>query len=219
MDFITKDRLKKAGLPVPENPLLLSIAFKALKIKKINKLYRDHLAGHEGVDFVDAILKALNVQYHIADDEWKNIPESGPFIVISNHPFGFIDGVIMIHIMARRNPEFKVLANYFLKGFFPLKDFFLDLNPFESRSNSNVKGLRQAIKHLAKGFPLGLFPAGEVSTIQGLWGKVEDKPWDPTVIKFIVNSGVTVVPMYFGGKNSNAFHIKGKIHQIGRAHV
>lgn len=212
MDFITKDRLKKAGLPVPENPLLLSIAFKALKIKKINKLYRDHLAGHEGVDFVDAILKALNVQYHIADDEWKNIPESGPFIVISNHPFGFIDGVIMIHIMARRNPEFKVLANYFLKGFFPLKDFFLDLNPFESRSNSNVKGLRQAIKHLAKGFPLGLFPAGEVSTIQGLWGKVEDKPWDPTVIKFIVNSGVTVVPMYFGGKNSNAFHIKGKIH-------
>lgn len=212
MDFITQESLKKAGIPIPNNRFLTNIAFRVLKINLINKLFNNHLAGLKGLDFVDAILKAQNISYQIAPDELKNIPEKGPFIVISNHPFGFIDGIIMIHIMAKRNPEFKVLANFFLKGFFPMKDFFLDLNPFETHSNSNIKGLRQALRQLSNGFPLGLFPSGEVSTVRGLWGKVEDKQWDQTVIKFIVNSGVTVIPMFFGGKNSNAFHIKGKIH-------
>lgn len=212
MNFITKQSLKDAGLPVPENRILRSLAFKVLKINKINKLYSEHLSGLDGIDFISALLKALNIQYQIAPEELKNIPERGPFIVISNHPFGFIDGVIMIHIMAQRNPDFKVLANFFLKGFYPIKDFFLDLNPFESRSHSNVKGLKQAISHLANGFPLGIFPSGEVSTVHGFWGKVEDKPWDPTIVKFIVNSKLPVVPLFFGGKNSRAFHIKGKIH-------
>lgn len=212
MNFITKQSLNDAGLPVPENRIFRSLAFKVLKINKINKLYNEHLSGLTGIEFISALLKALNIQYQVAPEELKNIPERGPFIVISNHPFGFIDGVIMIHIMAQRNPDFKVLANFFLKGFYPIKDFFLDLNPFETRSHSNVKGLKQAISHLAQGFPLGIFPSGEVSTVQGFWGKVEDKPWEPTIVKLILNSKVPVVPLFFRGKNSSAFHIKGKIH-------
>ncbi len=212
MDLITAEKLKDAGLPVPKNRIIRSLAFRLLKIEKMNKLYRNNLVGLKGVDFVDGLLKALNINYKIANEELKNIPGPGPFIVISNHPFGFIDGVIMLQIMARKNPEFKVLANYFLKGFHPIKDFFLELNPFASKSSSNIKGLRKALHRLSEGHPLGLFPAGEVSTVKGIWGKVEDKPWDPTVIKFIVNAGVKVIPMYFGGRNSNSFHFLGKIH-------
>lgn len=212
MDFITKESLKHAGLPVPENRLLRNLAFRVLKINKINKLYRDHLSGMEGLEFIDKLLQSLNIRYQISPEELKNIPSQGPFIVISNHPFGFVDGLIMIHILASHNPDFKVLANFFLKGFYPIKDYFLDLNPFETRSHSNVKGLRQAMHHLAQGLPLGIFPSGEVSTVQGLWGKVEDKTWDPAIVRFITKTGVPVVPIFFKGKNSRGFHIKGKIH-------
>ena len=102
--------------------------------------------------------------------------------------------------------------DFFLKEIAPLKDSFIDLNPFENHSSDNISGLKKAFKHLKEGHPIGIFPAGEVATMQKGFGKIEDKEWDATVIKFLLKANVPIVPMFFNGHNSLVFHLLGKIH-------
>jgi putative hemolysin len=212
MDLISFSRIEKMGLKFPKNPILKSFLFRYLKVRRMNRLYKAHLVGHQGIRFIEKLMGAMNIHFEIPPEELKNIPEKGPFLVISNHPYGFLDGVALINLVGRQRNDFKVLANYFLSEFEPIRDYFIPLNPFEGKNRMNVNGLRVALTHLRDGKPLGLFPAGEVATMQKGFGKIEDKEWDPAVIRFIKSAGVPVIPVYFFGSNSFIFHLLGKIH-------
>ena len=212
INFKTSERMKDTGIKIPENPLLRIALASYLRIPKINKLYRTHLTELKGTDFINKLLDSLNISVEIDSNDLKNIPNEGPFIVISNHPFGFLDGLIMLKVFANYNPDYKVLANYFLNEFQPISSMFIPLNPFQTSDKMNTKGLKAAIGHLKEGKPIGIFPAGEVSTYQSGLRKIKDKEWDEAIVRFIKKMNVPVLPVYFYGKNSRWFHLLGKVH-------
>ncbi|MEH0155847.1 GNAT family N-acyltransferase [Limibacter armeniacum] len=194
------------------NNVTAELVMRLLKLRKFNKLY-DKLTAEQGVELIESILKEMNVKCDFRDEDLKHIPKSGPFIVVANHPFGLLDGIILLHLIRKVRPDFKVMANFLLHRVEPLKEFFIPVNPFAQKGSVvSKKGIRDALQHLKDGYPLGIFPAGEVSTYQSMKGGVQDKAWEIPAIKLIKHAEVPVVPVYFDGKNSLLFHLLGKLH-------
>jgi hypothetical protein len=109
--------------------------------------------------------------------------------------------------MLERQPDFKIIANFLLHRIEPLKPYVMPVNPFENHKDtqSSFRGMKDALRHLSDNKPLGIFPAGEVSTYKD--GKlVVDKPWEEGAIKLIKKAKVPVVPIYFHAKNSRLFY-------------
>lgn len=184
-----------------------------LKLNKLNKLYSENCCK-DGIEFIDALIDELGVKFEFDEEELKRIPKEGPFITISNHPFGGIDGIILIKLVCMVRPDFKAMANFLLKKVEPIQDYFLGVNPFESRKGaaSSTGGIKEALRHLSNGMPLGIFPAGEVSSYQSQTNNITDKQWMPSILKLIKKAEVPVVPIYFQGSNSLIFHLLGMIH-------
>jgi putative hemolysin len=212
MKQISDNSLEELGFRLPSNAVIKKLLFSYLRINKMNELLGDQGPQTNGVNFIEEVFKKLNINYKISDEDLRNIPQTQPFIILSNHPFGFLDGLIMLHLVGKQRPDFKVMANFFLKQFKALEDSFIELNPFETKNSQNYRGMRLAYQHLRDGHPVGLFPAGEVATMQKRLSKIEDKAWDTSIIRFILNANVPIIPMYFEGNNSLFFHLIGKLH-------
>ena len=119
--------------------------------------------------------------------------------------------------MLEQRKDFKIIANFLLQRIEPLKPFIMPVNPFEDHKDaqSSLAGFKNSIMHLRNGHPLGVFPAGEVSTYRD--GKlVVDKPWEESAMKLIQRAKVPVVPIYFHAKNSSLFYKLSKISDIFR---
>ena len=215
--LITKADIKKAiNIHGLLGNTIASIAMPLLGITRMNKLHGKaaHLNGRE---FTTAILKELNIKYEIPSKELDYIPQEGPFIVVSNHPFGAVDGIILIDVFSAARPDVKFLTNFILSHIDNLKEFFFPVNPFTDKPDlsQSFSGLRQAAENIKNGAPLCLFPAGEVATTYGS-SIIQDKEWPSTIIKLVKNSGVPVLPVYVHGTNSRFFHWLGKIHPVLR---
>ncbi len=187
------------------------ILMKVLKISTLNKFYKrnKHLSG---LDFLDAILNEFQIKFEIPEEDMKRLPKEGPYITISNHPLGGIDGILLLKLMLEQRGDFKIIANFLLHRIEPLKPYIMPVNPFEDRKDaaSSITGFKNAILHLREGHPLGLFPAGEVSTYRD--GKlVVDKEWEVAAMKLIQKAEVPVVPIYFHAKNSRLFYRLSKL--------
>jgi putative hemolysin len=207
-DFIKAAKLSRFGGKGTANVLM-----EILQINKINRLYSD-LSHLEGIEFIDKLLEKLEITFEVSDTELDRIPKTGAFISISNHPFGGIDGLLLIKIISKTRPDIKVMANFLLQRVEPVKDYFLPVNPFEEHKDvkSSITGIKLALKHLKDGLPLGIFPAGEVSSFSEDDLGIADKAWETSALKMIKKSEVPVVPIYFQGANSKLFHLLGLIH-------
>ena len=187
------------------------ILMKVLKISTLNKIY-DHNKHLEDVAFLNGILDELQIKFEIPEEDLKRLPKDGAYITISNHPLGGIDGILLLKLMLEREPNFKIIANFLLHRIVPLKKYIMPVNPFENHKDakSSVVGIKETLRHLSDGKPLGIFPAGEVSTYKD--GKlVVDKPWEEGALKLIRKAKVPVVPIYFHAKNSRLFYWLSKI--------
>jgi putative hemolysin len=187
------------------------LLMKALKISTLNKVY-DRNKHLEDVPFLNAILDDLEIKFEIPEEDLKRLPKEGAYITISNHPLGGIDGVLLLKLMLEREPNFKIIANFLLHRIEPLKKYIMPVNPFENHKDvkSSVVGIKETLRHLRDGKPLGMFPAGEVSTYKD--GKLMvDKPWEEGAIKVIRKAQVPVIPIYFHAKNSRLFYFLSKI--------
>ncbi|WP_296317033.1 lysophospholipid acyltransferase family protein [Winogradskyella sp. UBA3174] len=187
------------------------VLMKVLKISTLNKFYKrnKHLSS---VDFLDAILDEFQIKFEIPEEDMKRLPKEGPYITISNHPLGGIDGILLLKLMLEQRSDFKIIANFLLHRIEPLKPYIMPVNPFEDRKDaaSSITGFKNAILHLREGHPLGVFPAGEVSTYKD--GKlVVDKEWEVAAMKLIQKAEVPVVPIYFHAKNSRLFYRLSKL--------
>lgn len=184
---------------------------KLLKISAINKIYdrNKHLSD---LDFINALLDEFEIDFEIPEEDLKRIPKTGPFITISNHPLGGIDGILLLKVLLERRPDFKIMANFLLHRVAPLKPYVMPVNPFENNKDvkSSFTGFKAAISHLREGYPLGVFPAGEVST-QKDDHIIIDKQWEEAAMKLIKKAGVPVVPIYFHAKNSGFFYRLAKM--------
>lgn len=192
------------------------LLMKTLKITTLNKIY-DRNKHLENLDFLNAILEEFQIEFEIDPEELKRLPKKGPYITISNHPLGGIDGILLLKLMQEHDPNFKIVANFLLHRIEPLKPYIMPVNPFENNKDvkSSVIGLKETLRHLSDGKPLGIFPAGEVSTYKD--GKlVVDKPWEEGAIKLIKKAQVPVVPIYFHATNSRLFYFLSKINPTMR---
>ncbi len=181
------------------------------RLSELNRIYDKH-KHLEAVDFLTAVLDYLSVVYEIPEKDLKRIPKQGPFITISNHPLGAIDGMILMKLLIERRPDYKVMANFLLQRLKPLDPYIMPVNPFEDRkeAKSSLSGIKEAFQQLQQEKPLGIFPAGEVSTTK-VDKTIVDKPWLLEAIKLIKKAEVPVVPIYFHAKNSSSFYRLAKI--------
>ena len=192
---------------------IVSAVMRLAKINKVNDLY-DKIKDLEGQEFFDKLLGELNVKYLAFQEDLAKIPKTGPFILVSNHPLGALDGVIMCKILTEIRPDFKVMGNFLLTKIKPMEPYVISVNPFEKRKEaySSMSGMREALKHLSEGGCLGIFPAGEVSNKNNEYNEILDKEWQEPALKLIKKAQVPVVPMYFHAKNSKLFYNVSKIH-------
>ncbi|PQV46023.1 putative hemolysin [Jejuia pallidilutea] len=187
------------------------LLMKVLKISTLNKIYNRNKHLSE-VDFLNGILGDFQIKFEIPEEDLKRLPKDGAYITVSNHPLGGIDGILLLKLMLEQRKDFKIIANFLLHRIAPLKPYIMPVNPFEDRKDakSSVAGFKNAILHLREGHPLGIFPAGEVSTYRD--GKlVVDRPWEEAAMKLIKKAEVPIVPIYFHAKNSKLFYKLSKI--------
>jgi putative hemolysin len=192
------------------------ILVRLTKLSDINEFYDNH-KQLEGPEFLEAILDHYEIDFEIPEDDFKRLPKEGAYITISNHPLGGIDGVLLLKLMLHERPDFKIIANFLLHRVEPLAPYIMPVNPFESHKDakSSIAGFKNALSHLKGGHPLGIFPAGEVSTYKD--GKlIVDRPWEETALKLIRKAEVPVVPIYFHAKNSKLFYYLSKVNDIFR---
>ncbi len=179
---------------------------KILRISRLNEIYNKH-KDKSDLDFLNAILNEIQIRFEIPEEDLQRIPKEGPFITVSNHPLGGVDGILLLKLLLEQRPDYKIIANFLLHRIAPLQPYVMPVNPFEDHKDakSSMAGIKQALQHLQNGHALGIFPAGEVSTFKD--GKlVVDKPWEPGAIKLIQKAKVPVIPIYFHAKNSKLFY-------------
>lgn len=180
-------------------------------VNKLNKLYQ-RLAENVNDDFIDAFFDELNLHIEFDENELRHIPKTGKFITISNHPFGAIDGLVLLKILKERRPDYKIMANFLLQNIPELSDKFIGVNPFENlKSKSSINGVKTAYSHLENDGALGMFPAGEVSSYQTNSRKITDNQWKNGTVRIIQRSEAPVIPIFFSGGNSLFFHLIGLI--------
>jgi putative hemolysin len=182
-----------------------------LQLKKVNSVY-SKLSEESGIEFINKLLDALEIRFDVSNEDLKKIPSSGSFITVSNHPFGGLDGILLMKIISSVRLDIRLLSNSQLKKIAPLSDFFLSEDQVEKHASVSTlrDGLKIALQHLDNGNGLGIFPAGEVSGFDNYYNVV-DREWQLSVIKMIKKSNVPVIPVYFSGSNSLFFHILGLI--------
>ncbi len=199
----------------PGAKLVSGIAMRLFGLRRANRIYDRTFDRAEC--YTGRLLEYLDISYHIDPSDLENIPRSGALVVISNHPTGAMDGVVLIDVLSKIRPDIKFLGNFLLERVEPLKPYVISVDPFDNVSpQRNVSGLKQAFEHLRNGGLLALFPAGEVSTWQKGFSDVKDKLWSPSVLRFIRRAGVPVLPLCIRMRNSFLFHLVGKIHPMMR---
>lgn len=213
MKIITTEEFAKATkLDKLKMPGLAALLMEVMKINQVNEVFAQ--AQHKnGIEFIDAILAGCGVEIDFDHRDLKNIPKEGSFIAIANHPYGGIEGLVLLKLLLTVRPDARLMANFLLKKIPNLSDYFIAVNPFENiEHSSSISGLKNTLELLSQGTPIGIFPAGEVSTFDMESQQVTDRLWHPVVGKLIAKAKVPVVPVYFHGNNGLLFNLLSMIH-------
>ncbi|HUU77105.1 MAG TPA: lysophospholipid acyltransferase family protein [candidate division Zixibacteria bacterium] len=206
--LIPKETLVK-GFKI--SSFLAAIAMKIMKISKLNRFYRSLLPVKTHVELFQKALKARKITIDVDLEFIERLPE-GPFITLSNHAFGLLDGMILIALIREKYSGYKITANFLIAQLQPLKEVFIPVNPMEGADYIPMGGTKEVLKILEEGHPVGLFPAGGVATYYKGSKEIIDKPWMISVFQLINKAKVPVLPVYFWGTNSFLFHFLGRIH-------
>ena len=194
-------------------PKLVNAIFKLLAIDKVNWIH-EHNCATPGVPFVQGLLKDLEANIIVRGEEvLDNLPQ-GSFITVSNHPFGALDGIMLIKLVGEHRPDFKVMVNMVLNHISAMRPNFISVDALASTDPAkravSTRGIAEAMRHVKEGHPLGFFPAGAVSKFTRDL-HIEDREWQSSVVRIIQKLKVPVVPIYFHGHNSLWFTILGMI--------
>ena len=192
---------------------LVNFLLKFLSVDKVNWIH-DHNCDTPGVPFTAGLLKDLNIKLRIDNEErLDNLPE-GSFITVSNHPLGALDGIALIKIVGERRPKFKVMVNMVLNYISAMRPNFIAVDALASsdpkKKAVSMQGIKAAMMRVRSGEPMGFFPAGAVSKLNRSL-HIEDREWQPTIIRLIKQMKVPVVPIYFHTRNSWWFTFLGMV--------
>ena len=192
---------------------LVNGLLKLLSVDKVNWIH-DHNCDTPGVPFVEGLLKDLNITLRIDNEERLDHLPSGSFITVSNHPLGALDGISLIKIVGQRRPKFKVMVNMVLNYISAMRPNFIAVDALASsdpkKKAVSMQGIKAAMMQVKSGEPMGFFPAGAVSKLN-IHGNIDDRKWQPTIIRLIKQMKVPVVPIYFHTRNSWWFNFLGVV--------
>jgi len=178
-------------------------------------LYEENRANPvPGEDFWDAAIRKLELNVKYNEDALAKWPRTGPLVIVANHPFGVLDGLLICHLVAKVRKDFRVLTNAVLLRAEEVKEFLLpvDFAETEEALQTNLKTRAEAKRHLMKGGCLVVFPAGGVSTTPTIWHKrAIDTEWKNLTARLIAQAKAPVAPVYFAGQNSRLFQIASHI--------
>lgn len=167
-----------------------------------------------GANFFDVMVARYGLKLDVVRGALEDIPRDGPLIVIANHPYGILDGLVLGHILNRTRGDFKVLANAVFDRGPDLQNHILPISFDETREAValNLETRRQALSYLGAGGAIGIFPGGTVSTGAKPFSKPMDPCWRSFTARMIAKSNATVLPIYFDGHTSRMFQIASHMH-------
>ena len=190
-----------------------------LSVDRLNALYDRH-AHLRGADFARSVLEDLGIDYEVFVESEEveaqlQTLDATPFITISNHPYGSIDGVILADLFGHRCTNYKIMVNRILSRVESLAPSFISVTPTgvvrTAATKESIMGVRRALGQLRSGGGLGLFPSGAVSDLSLREGCVRDRPWQPAIIALIAKARVPIMPVRFFDRNSSFYYTLGLI--------
>ena len=193
--------------------MLVKMVFSISGVNKVNQVYDDS-KHNTGVEFSSDLLDRQNIERIIENYEVLDLFQNQAFITVSNHPYGHIDGIIIVSVVAAKRKDFKMMVNWILNRIDTMEENFIGVNPYAKDSKmatikSSVGGVKQCLEHIREGHPLGFFPAGGVSSSHLTYTK--DREWQIPVLKLIKKAKVPVIPMHVSGTNSWLYRFLGII--------
>ncbi len=183
-----------------------------LRLIKRAKGYEDEVAA--GRDFWQVMVERYGLSLDVTGGSLDNIPKDGPLILIANHPYGILDGLMMGHILSTVRGDFRILAHQVFRKAEDLNRIILPISFDESKEavKLNIKTRKVALDYLADGGAIGIFPGGTVSTAAKPFAKPMDPGWRGFTARMVAKSNATVVPVFFEGHTSRLFQIASHMH-------
>ncbi len=176
-------------------------------------------AGYEadlaqGRDFWQVMVERYGLSLEVVSGSLDLIPRNGPLIVIANHPYGILDGLMLGHILSQTRGDFRILAHHVFCKAPDLARAILPIAFDETKEavQLNLETRKTALSYLAQGGAIGVFPGGTVSTAQRPLSQPMDPGWRSFTARMVAKSGATVVPLYFDGHTSRMFQIASHLH-------
>lgn len=185
------------------------------RLKLIRKARGYDLEVAEGADFWKVITDRYGLRLEVVGGALENIPQDRPLVVVANHPYGILDGLMMGRILSqRRGGDFRILANSVFRRSPDLERVILPISFDETKeaARQNLETRAEALRYLAAGGAMGVFPGGTVSTSARPFSKPMDPKWRSFTAKMIARSDAVVVPIFFVGSNSRMFQLASHLH-------
>ena len=211
-DVLNYDDLRTLIPALDGHPRIANFLLRFLSVDKVNAVHAK-CCDTPGPEFVRRLLlEEFKIKLRIDNaDVLDNLPE-GPFITVSNHPFGALDGIALIYLISSRRPAYRVMVNMILNKISAMRPNFIAVDQSASADPAkravSVAGIRQALRQLKEGEPVGFFPAGAMSKTT-LRDGLQDRPWQQSILQIIHRAKVPVIPIYFHGSNSRWFNFLG----------
>lgn len=167
--------------------------------------------GATGPDFARNVLHHTGTDYQVHGiGRLKALAGKGPFITVSNHPYGGMDGIILVDMLGHLFPDYKVLVNKILALLEAMQPSFITVTPTTTErtapTRDSINGIRLAMQHIREGHPLGIFPAGAVSDMDRKTREIRDREWQEPIIRLIRKVGVPIVPIRFFDGNTDFYY-------------
>lgn len=190
------------------------VVLRLLAIDRVNWVY-GRSCDKTGAAFADGLLKDLGVDYRVGNAERLTQLPEGAFITVSNHPYGGLDGIMLIHLMAGIRPDYKVMVNQVLTLIEAMDENFISVQPrignCTTPTTTAINGIRETLHHLKANHPAGFFPAGAVSMFCFRNFRIRDREWQDGILKLIQLAKVPVLPIRFYDSNSIFFYLLGVV--------
>lgn len=171
-----------------------------------------------GRDFWSVMVERYGLSLNVVAGQLESIPRSGPLILIANHPYGILDGLMMGHILSLARGDFRILAHQVFRKAEDLNRVILPISFDETREAvaQNLGTRREALGYLGQGGAIGIFPGGTVSTGRRVFSHPMDPGWRGFTARMVAKSRATVVPLFFDGHTSRLFQIASHLHSTLR---
>ncbi|WP_101068095.1 lysophospholipid acyltransferase family protein [Roseovarius salinarum] len=167
-----------------------------------------------GRSFWQVMVERYGLTLDVIGGSLASIPREGPLILIANHPYGILDGLMMGHILSQTRGDFRILAHHVFRKAEDLNRVILPIN-FDGTKEAlklNLETRRESLRYLGSGGAVGIFPGGAVSTAAKPLAQPMDPGWRGFTARMVAKSDATVVPVFFDGHTSRLFQIASHLH-------